>query len=483
MTAAPYPFTDDGTDFDLLPADEWREAIRLASTRHELSRAWQGPGERTTVNLVDQIRSKILPAQGIVAAADEVMTSQSARHVLLLLAAALIQRGVSVLLEEPADEGLTSWLQRHQFGFATLDPALRKPLPSRAIVVTSARRSPLFDIPDPHALLDAVTAADGILIEHHRPSAVLGASRIAPAMRAMDTSGRVVHVTSLAPWVSCDNPPGVVVAAASLIERLRKDRRAQGTSPSNLMQRAWAYFISLGHYSAALTRADRVLGSRMTALRDALNHYLHKSVSITTLPGACAYWAQVEEGSGANVWELARRAAKIGVLVQPIQRHSGDISFCLGVTSLDEDKIRDGVRALARVLRGDLSATPSLLRDDPNHPLDGAALSRAMSGVRLVYNTVYGEPCTLELLPDGELRGVAGHAGDDRDSGRWWIEGDRWFRQWQRWAYAEAYGFSVVIEGDQLRWYDEKGMLADVAVIIRDRSSTRRRTQSSPPVY
>jgi len=32
----------------------------------------------------------------------------------------------------------------------------------------------------------------------------------------------------------------------------------------------------------------------------------------------------------------------------------------------------------------------------------------------------------------------------------------RWYRQWQRWAYAEAYGLWVVIDGDQLRWYDDQ---------------------------
>ena len=47
------------------------------------------------------------------------------------------------------------------------------------------------------------------------------------------------------------------------------------------------------------------------------------------------------------------------------------------------------------------------------------------------------------------------------------MDGDHWYRQWQRWAYAEVTGFRVVIDGDQLRWYGSDGVLVDTAVVIR----------------
>jgi GntR family transcriptional regulator / MocR family aminotransferase len=70
--------------------------------------------------------------------------------------------------------------------------------------------------------------------------------------------------------------------------------------------------------------------------------------------------------------------------------------------------------------------------------LRGQALRRAMAGRTLLYSTVYGEPCTIQARADGALVGRAGYANEDRDSGRWWIEGDRWFRQWHSWAYGEG---------------------------------------------
>jgi GntR family transcriptional regulator/MocR family aminotransferase len=125
------------------------------------------------------------------------------------------------------------------------------------------------------------------------------------------------------------------------------------------------------------------------------------------------------------------------------------------------------VRALSRLIRGDLSPASRRIEDDAQAPLRGTALRRKMAGATLLYSTVYGDPATLEVRANGELAGSAGYAGEDCDQGRWWVDGDHWYRQWQRWAYAEVTGFRIVIDGDQLRWYADDGLLADTAIILR----------------
>jgi GntR family transcriptional regulator/MocR family aminotransferase len=71
----------------------------------------------------------------------------------------------------------------------------------------------------------------------------------------------------------------------------------------------------------------------------------------------------------------------------------------------------------------------------------------------------------MELHEDGTLEGRAGFANEEQDTGRWWIEGDMWFRQWTLWAYGEPAGFGVAIKGDQLLWLDSNGRQVDSAVI------------------
>jgi GntR family transcriptional regulator/MocR family aminotransferase len=77
---------------------------------------------------------------------------------------------------------------------------------------------------------------------------------------------------------------------------------------------------------------------------------------------------------------------------------------------------------------------------------------------------VYGDPCTIELCADGRMLGRAGYSDEDRDQGRWWIEGNRWYRQWRHWSYGERTGFFIRVQGEHIQWFDERHQLVDAAM-------------------
>ena len=137
----------------------------------------------------------------------------------------------------------------------------------------------------------------------------------------------------------------------------------------------------------------------------------------------------------------------------------------MGITSLPIDRIRAGVAALAEIIRDVMGGVQPAA--EQGVWLTGSALREAMAGATLLYKTVYGEPCSIELLPDGTMTGRAGYADEDRDTGRWWIEDDRWFRQWNNWAYGEPIGFHTTLDGDRVRWFNADRRLIDSAVISR----------------
>ncbi len=471
----PFPFIDGCVDSALMPNTEWREALRLASSRHEIDAISRSANDTDDAALIDEVRSKVLPMRGIDADADEVLMTLSARHALQLIGSLLVGRGTPVVLEAPVDAEFERRMRDRHADLSMLDAHDGKPLPHLAVVITSARRNSAADSDRSRELLARIAAADAVLVEHDMPPGARDGSHVPPALRAMDGDGRVIHVGTLAPAISCGESPGIIVSETVFIERLRQLRRIQGTILPLLLQRAWAYFIGLGHYSAGLVRSGRVLEGRRTALRDALNHYLHQRVRIQTLPGASAYWVSLPENLDTR--EFARAAAAIGVLVEPTRLEGGREALSMGVTGIDEARIRGGVKNLSRLIRGDLAETPRQLDDEPIAPLRGAVLRRTMAGATLLYNTVYGEPASLEVHANGDLVGTAGYAGEDCDRGRWWIEDGRWHRQWQRWAYAEVSAYRVVVDGDQLRWYGEDGLLADTAVITRQARRQSKRTR------
>src|SRR3546814_1276616 len=84
----------------------------------------------------------------------------------------------------------------------------------------------------------------------------------------------------------------------------------------------------------------------------------------------------------------------------------------MGVTGISAARIREGVRHLSRLVRGDLSPSSRRIEDEAVAPLRGKALRRAMAGASLLYSTVYGAPCTLEINADGNLARSEEHTSE-----------------------------------------------------------------------
>jgi GntR family transcriptional regulator/MocR family aminotransferase len=472
----PYPFLDGCLDPTLVPVDEWREALRLAFGKRELLQ-WAGSNaELDDAPLSEALRSSVLPLWGIEAAADELLCAASPAQALAISLEALLARHGIVAVDESVDTETRQRLAVLRAQILSIgDPFGHSPdvLPQGGLLLLGARRLPAATTPtreQAERLLLAAARADALIVECATAPDSPVPRRGVPSLRALDTEGRVVLLGAPSATVSIGTPPGIINAAAPLIERMREVRRLHGGAPATGLQRAWAYFIGLGHYATVTSRIAATLQKRRTALRDALNHYLHKFVSIHAT-GAGAYW--VDAGAHVDANTLALNAARVGVLIEPAGEARRPGLFSMGVTSLPANRIRAGVERLASVVRHDPELAGREIRVERDAILRGSALRRAMAGTTLLYNTVYGEPCTIHLRSDGTLIGRAGYANEDRDTGRWWVDGDRWYRQWQSWAYGETTAFVTSISGDQVRWFKEDGLLADTAIIVR---AARRRS-------
>ena len=63
------------------------------------------------------------------------------------------------------------------------------------------------------------------------------------------------------------------------------------------------------------------------------------------------------------------------------------------------------------------------------------------------------------------MRGRLGFANEDRDSGRWRGEGDRFYRQWDNWVYSDETGYYIVLDGDKIKWFNVDKQIVDSAYI------------------
>jgi GntR family transcriptional regulator/MocR family aminotransferase len=472
----PYPFIDGHFDASLYPTTQWREASRMALGARIVNDGTLTEGDADDPELIEQIRTKMLPRRGINARADEILITVGAQNALYLLAQLLVDKDLAVAMEEPGNPRMRQLLMLRKA------QVIAQPVDENGMIISSridraqvVYVTPSHHVPTAvtmatqrrHALLKKAHQLDQLVIEDdfEHESNFLGKPH--PALRSMDAENRVIYVSALPKALAPGLRIGFIVAAPELIREARRLRQMVIGRPSLLNQRTAALFLSLGHYDAFMSKLHQETSRRWLALRDALNHYRPHFVTVPN-QGGSVFWVLCPENIAVET--LAREAARRGILIEPdthyyaVPRASRNC-FRMGVTSIPTGRIREGVKQLRELMWELASGEAELLDKRDSSLLRGADLQRVMPGSNWIYQTVYGDPATFELSADGSMKGRAGHANEDCDEGRWWIEGDLWCRQWSQWAYGEEGRFYITLQGQQLKIYNTDGRLVDSAII------------------
>jgi GntR family transcriptional regulator/MocR family aminotransferase len=474
-----YPFIEGRYDRSLFPVSEWREVSRLALGVKEVEQWSIGNDEADDEMLVDAVRSTLLSRRGIEAGRDEILITMGEQQGLYLLAELFATRHAKVIMEDPGlpdlrelfslngamvsqrtvdGDGLVVGEGLGRCDLIHVSPSRQRP---SGVTMTLDRR---------HALLNAAQKANALIIEDDFECEMNFLNAPLPSLYSLDREGRVIYLGAISKVLDPGIRLGFMVAPREVIAAARRLRNLTTRRPSPNAQRAAAYFLTLGHYDKLVRRLRNVYETRLLALRDALNHYRPMTIAIPAVSGGTSYWVHGPEG--LNVERLATVAEAQGILIEPASTYFADPKhhrhiFRLGVTSLPSERVRPGVERLSKIIT-QLCAAPtehSAYKDSER--LSGPAIQSALERTDLLYNTVYGEPCMITLKSDGTMSGKSGYANEDRDVGRWWIEGDKWCRQWQNWAYGETAKFFVRLSDDRVFWINDDGQDVDNAVIAR----------------
>ncbi len=475
----PYPFIDGKFDSSLFPVAEWREASRLSLSVADVKEWSAGSGDADDSMLVDEIRSKILTRRGIQARSDEILITMGTQNSLYLISRLLSDRNVTAALEDPGNVEMRELLR--QSGARVVSQSVddegivvdEKLNDCDLVYVTPSHQIPTAVLMSParrELLLRAAVDNDFLVVEDDYECEINYLDQPQPALRSMDDSGRVIYVSSFSKVLAPGIRLGFIVADSQFIQRARALRRTVMNHPPLNNQRAAAFFLSLGHYDALMMRLSRTLRERRLALRDALNWMRGVPMEISPEVGGTTYW--VRTPVDFDVEALARSAAQRGILVEPVRHYYSNVEtaencFRMGVTSLPVERIRDGVARLVEVIRSQVKGQVEHLATTTGDWLKGGELEAAMSGSTILYQEVYGAPCTITYHSDQSMSGVLGFSNEEQDTGHWHIVDDRFFRQWSRWNYAEERGYSIVIDGERVKFFNVDGQIVDSAFLLR----------------
>jgi GntR family transcriptional regulator/MocR family aminotransferase len=356
----PYPFVYGTYDPQVFPTDDFRECCIKSLARSQLPH-WTPDLETDDVpDLIEQIRTRLLPKRGVFALKEEIILTVGTQHAYYLLAEALFEESTRVGLEEPGHPHA-----RNSF-------ALRQPrsielgldehglivdqLPSLDYVfVTPSHQSPTtatLPLERRRALLRKAEAEDFVVIEDDYEAENLYAGAPMPALKSLDKSGRVIYVGSVSKSLSPVLRLGYIVAPRALVKELRILRHAMVRHPSAFLQHTYALFLSLGHHESNARRVNQAMQERVglaaAALQDALPDF-----EFTLPQGGASIW--VCAPSWVDAAELAVIARSHGVLIE-----AGDVFFArppypcpyfrLRLSSIAATQIGPGIEALGRAV-------------------------------------------------------------------------------------------------------------------------------------
>lgn len=356
-----YPFIYGQPDTQRFPLTTWRAA---ANWLHGGVRdpAWVVDHiDQDVPMLIEQIRTRVLPKRGIVAAPDEILITLGSQNALYLLTRLLMSRQTRIAVENP---GFREAINTFLLSDTTIVP---HPVDEEGLVLSDAPCDYYYVTPGHQVptgvtmsrarrtqLLAHATRHDAVIIEDDYDSESNFMQNPLPALKASDRSGRVIYISSLSKALSPGLRLGFMVADPDLIDEARALRRLIYRHPPANIQYQMAHFLAQGYYETHLRRYHEDSARRWETLAAALRTSLPECTLMAGSEHANAFWLRTPPS--VNTQQLTWRAAHAGVLIEPGARHFLDAAppdsfFRMGFHAINPDAIAPGVEVLQRQLQ------------------------------------------------------------------------------------------------------------------------------------
>ena len=214
------------------------------------------------------------------------------------------------------------------------------------VTLSLARRKRLIELANKH---------DVIVLEDTPYRHIRFAGETLPTLKSMDTEGRVIHLGSFSKVLVPGLRIGWAVAAPALLDKMALLKVAADTQTSTLNMAAASLFLDRFDLDAHVAMLRTAYGRKKEVMLDAIRQHFPQDATMTDPEGGLFTWATFADGFDATAFmrDIALPQARVayvpGATFFPVREQSNHAR--INYSAQSEDRIREGIAALGKVLR------------------------------------------------------------------------------------------------------------------------------------
>ena len=367
-----YNFSSGFPAEELFPLRELEEVNR-AILLIEGKQAVQYGSSAGYLPLREQIAARMKQVFHADCTSEQIFITSGSQQGLSLLAQLFLNRGDVVLVESPTYLGAINAFQLCGPKFVEVPTDEQGIIPEalEEILRTTERVRMMYVIPEfqnptgvtwtmerRRAVMEIVNRYDFPVLEDNPYGELRYDGETMPALKSMDTKGNVIFLGSFSKILMPGLRVGWIVAEPEVLEKLNLLKQNVDLQCSSYAQRQVSYFMDLFDLDAHVSRLKELYRKRRTLLYDAIQKYFPAGVTATYPEGGLFLWVTLPEGMDAKALAPKAAARKVayvpGAPFYPNGGHGNHLR--LNFSTMQEDRIVEGVKLLGQLLREELEA-------------------------------------------------------------------------------------------------------------------------------